>query len=170
MDFWSTNWGDVATAVGIFVSFGGLVWAIKEARGARSASQAAQNAARETRDQIARHLQTVNLERAIGLIQLVKALHDNNQWEAAREHYQTLREMLIDIIARCPDEQAAFRERLTTARTAIRLMEDFVRENIGAGIIEDDRALLNRNLNDIQSALEELASVMGFGDLQGEMR
>ncbi|MCY3692110.1 MAG: hypothetical protein OXI54_11530 [Chloroflexota bacterium] len=168
MDFWSTNWGDIATAVGIFVSFGGLIWAIKEARGARSASQAAQTAARETRDQITRHLQTVDLERAIGLIQLVKTLHDNNQWEAAREHYQTLREMLTGIIARCPEQQTEFREKLATARTEIRLMEDFVRQNIVQGIEEAVRSRLNEALNGIQSDLEELASAMGFDNSQGE--
>jgi hypothetical protein len=66
-EFWSLNWGDVATVVGVVVSLVGLCWAIKEARGARSASEAAQKAAREAAGQIARHLQTVDLERAIGL-------------------------------------------------------------------------------------------------------
>ncbi len=170
MEFWSATWGDAATVVGILVSLGGLGWAITEARGARSASQAAQTAADETRDQIARHLQTVDLQRAIGLIQLVKTLHDNSQWEAAREHYQTLREMLTGIIVRCPEHQTEFRERLTTARTEIRLMEDFVRERFVAGITEHDRSRLNQNLNNIQSDLEELASAMGFGDSQGETK
>ena len=84
LEFWSVTWGDIATVVGIIVSLGGLGWAIKEARGARSASEAAKVAASETRDQIAHHLQAVDLERAIGLIERIKTLHDNDRWEAFR--------------------------------------------------------------------------------------
>ena len=167
MEFWSATWGDVATVVGIIVSLGAIVWAIKEARGARSASQAAEAAASETRDQIQRHLQTVDLHRAIGLIERIKTLHDNDRWEAAREHYQALRAMLSDVIARCPENQTEVREKLATARTIIRDTENFVRERIGKAIEDRDRSQLNQSLNDIQSDLEELASVIGFGDSQG---
>ena len=168
MELWLASWGDIATVVGIVVSLGGLGWAIKEARGARSASQAAETAASETRDQIARHLQTVDLHRAIGLIERIKTLHDNDRWEAAREHYQALRAMLSDVIARCPENQTEFREKLATARAIIRDTENFVRERIGKAIEDLDRSQLNQSLNDIQSELEELASVIGFGDSQGE--
>ena len=170
MEFWSTTWGDVATVVGIVVALVGLVWAIKEARGARSASQAAEAASSETRDQIARHLQTVDLHRAVGLIERIKTLHDNDRWEAAREHYQALRAMLSDVIVRCPENQTQFREKLATARTIIRDTENFVRRRIGTMIDDRDRSRLNQSLNDIQSELEELASVIGFGDSQGETR
>ena len=135
MEFWSVTWGDVATVVGIIVSLGGFGWAIKEARGARSASEAAEAAASETeaaeaaasetRDQIAHHLQAVDLERAIGLIERIKTLHDNDRWEASREHYQTLRAMLSDVISRCPEDQSTVREKLATARTIVFSMENF---------------------------------------------
>ena len=168
MEFWSTTWGDVATLFGIILSLGAVFWAAKEARGARSASRAAETAASETRDQIHRHLQTVDLHRAIDLIERIKTLHDNNRWEAAREHYQELRAMLSDVIARCPDDQTEVREKLSTARTIIRDTENFVRERSGKTIEDRDRSQLNQSLNDIQSDLEELASVIGFGDSQGE--
>ena len=196
MDFWLFNWGDVVSVIGVFVSLVGLGWAIKEARGARSASQsaqttsqaaqtasqaaeiasqaaqtasqAAQTAASETRDQIASHLQTVDLQRAIGLIERIKTLHDNGRWEAAREHYQELRSMLSDVIARCPENQTDVRDKLATARIIIRDAENFVRERIDRTIEDRDRSHLNTSLNDIQSHLEELASVIGFGDSQGE--
>lgn len=164
MEFWSATWGDAATVFGIVVSLGGLGWAIKEARGARSASQAAETAASETRDQIQRHLQTVDLQRAIGLIERIKTLHNNDRWEAAREHYQALRAMLSDVIARCPEHQTEVRDKLAAARTIIRDTENFARERIGEAIADQDRSRLNQSLNDIQSDLEELASVIGFGD------
>ena len=170
MEFWSVTWGDVGTVVGVIVSFVGLRWAIKVASGARTASKAAEAAASEARDQIANHLQAVDLQRAIGLIQRIKTLHDDNRWEASREHYQTLREMLSDVIARCPEDQSSVREELTTARTIVVGMEDFVRPRVSGGIPEQDRSRLNRRLNGIQSALEELASNVGFGNSQGETR
>ena len=170
MDFWSTTWGDVATVVGIIIALGGLGWAIKEARGARSASEAAETAAGETRDQIARHLQAVDLQRAIGLIERIKTLHDNSRWEASTEHYQTLREMLSDVIVRCPDDQGEVREKLATARTIVTEMDNLVRERSSGGVSESDRSLFGRSLNDIQSGLEELASDLGFGDPRGETK
>ena len=80
------------------------------------------------------------------------------------EQYQSLRMMLSDIIARCPENQTEFREKLATARTIVRNMENFVGERIGQPIGERERSALNQPLNDIQSDLEELASGMGFGE------
>ena len=170
VEFWSVTWGDIAAIVGIIVSLGGLGWAIKEARGARSASEAANAAASETRDQIAHHLQTVDLQRAIELIQRIKTLHDNELWEASTEHYQTLRAILSDVIARCPDNQIGVREKLATARTIVSEIENLVRQRFARPISDDDRSSLNQGLNHIQSDLEELASNLGFGDSQGETR
>ena len=170
MEFWSVTWGDVATVVGIIVSLVGLAWAIREAHGARSASEAAEAAASETRDQIAHHLQAVDLERAIGLIERIKTLHDNSQWEASTEHYQTLRAMLSDVIARSPEDQSDVREKLATARIIVRDMENFVRSRDSGAIPDHDRSRFNEGLNAIQSDLEELASNIGFGGSQGETR
>lgn len=161
--FWSVTWGDVATVAGIIVSLGGLSWAIMEAQGARSASEAAKAAASATRDQIARYLQAADLQRAIGLIERIKTLHDNGRWEASREHYQPLRAMLSDVIARCPEDQAVVREKLATARTIVGDVEDFVRGRVGSAISERDRSRLNQSLSHIQSDLEELASNVTFG-------
>ncbi len=157
VEFWSVTWGDIATVVGIIVSLVGLAWAIIVARGARSA-------ARETRDQIAHHLQTVDLQRAIALIEQVKTLHDNDRWEASTEHYQTLRAMLSDVIARSPEDQSDVRAKLATARTIVRDIENFVRGYDSGAIREHDRSQLNESLNAIQSDLEELASNVGFGN------
>lgn len=173
MEFWSSTWGDVATIAGIIVSLVGLAWAIREASKARSASEAANAAASEARDQITRHLQAADLQRAIGLIERIKTLHDNDRWEGSREHYQTLRAMLSDVIARCPEDLASVREKLATARTIVGDMENLVRRrasSAAAAISERERSRLNQRLSEIQSDLEELASNIGFGNTQGETR
>ena len=127
-------------------------------------------AARETRDQIAHHLQAADLQRAIGLIERIKTLHDNDRWEASREHYQTLRAMLSDVIYRCTENQVGVREKLATARTVVGDMENLVRRRFSSSISDRERSRLNQRLNGIQSDLEELASSVGFGDSQGETR
>lgn len=170
LEHFAGNWGSWVSVLGVIVSSVGLGWAISEARRARNASQAARTAARETRSYIARHLQAVDLERAIALIQRIKLQHDTGQWDAAREQYQSLRFMLSNIIARCPDEQVGLRDELIAARAAITAMEDLVRASISSGIAESDLAELNRDLNGMQSSLEQLASAIGFGDEHGGAR
>ena len=129
-------------------------------------------AASDTSSQIARYLQTVDLQRAIGLIQRIKTLHDNDRWEASRELYQSLREMLSDIITRCPDEQADVRKKLMAARTTVSKTEESVRRRVSStqAVSDTIRSQFNKKLNGIQSDLEELASSVGFGDSQGETR
>ena len=166
MGYLADNWGSLASVTGVVVSLAGLAWAIIEARGARSASQAARAAANETRSDIARHLQAVDLQRAIALIQRIKILHVAGRWDAALEQYQSLRQMLSDIIARCPESQAGIRARLDTARIGVTEMENLVVERGGQVGEEPDTALLHRILNLIQSDLEELASDLGFGNQQ----
>ena len=106
IDFVTDNWGSLASAAGLVVSFVGIGWAIIELRRARAAAQAARAAANETRNDIARHVQAVDLERAIALIQRIKLLHDIGRWDAAMEQYQALRSILSHIIARCSESQS----------------------------------------------------------------
>ena len=163
-EFVTDNWGSLASVTGAVISFIGLGWAIIAARRARSASQAAHQAANETRNEIARHLQAVDLERAIALIQRIKLRHDTGRWDASLEQRQSLREMLSYIIALCPERQTGIRARLAAARIGVMEMGNIVAEYVGQVGEEPDAALLYRILNLIQSHLEELASDLGFGN------
>ena len=119
---------------------------------------------------MAHNLQTVDLQRAIGLIARIKTLHDNNQWDASRELYQTLRAMLSDVIVRCPNDEVGVRSKLATARTILTDAEDFVRRPDSNPIPEPGLSRLNETLNQTQSDLEELASNVGYSDSQGERK
>ena len=170
MEFWSTTWGDIATLVGIVVSLGGLSWAIIEASGARTASEAAEAAAKEASEQIAHRLQTADLQRAIGLIERIKTLHDNDRWDASVELYQSLRAMISDVIARSSENKVDVSEKLATARLIVRTMENSVRGRDNGAISKRERSQFNGMLNEIQSNLEDLASSVSFADSQGETR
>lgn len=168
MEFWSTTWGDIFAVAGVIASLSALGWAIWEAHGARTASKAAEAAANEMKDQIARHLQTVDLQKAIGLVERIKNLHDDDRWEVSKEHYQALTAILSDI-ARSPDTQDSVRESLATLRTMVRDMDNLVRRRLGQSIAVDDKSRFNRVLNQIQSQLEEMASATRFGEKQREI-
>ena len=164
MEFFLDHWGDIFSVIGVVVSMVGLFWAVREAKGARSAASAAEKATIETKDSIGRHLVTIDLQRAVGLIQRLKLLHSANRWDAALEQYQSLRAIISDIIARYPELDTEIRRRLSLARHQIRRMEDLVEDSAGQGLETDEWAPLNHRLNEIQSDLESIASTMEFGD------
>ena len=164
MDFVANYWGDSVSLFGVIISSIGLIWAIKVAHGARSASRGARLATLQTSKRIQRYLQTVDLERSVGLVQRLKLLHSNEQWQAALEHYQQIRAMMADIIERCPQEDTERQAKLATARILLRDMENFVASRARSGIRVRDRSRMQQLLNQIQSDLEEVASRTGFGD------
>ena len=160
MEFLQNHWGGLASVLGLFISLIGLGWAIREARGAKSA-------ALETQERIGHHLVIVDLERAVALIQRLKLLHDTGRWEGALEQYQTLREMLSSIVVRYPDPDPARRQRLILARNRVTDMESQVRSQLAQGLPPETHAALDRQLNEIQSDLEDMANAIGLGGEQG---
>ena len=163
MDFLSDHWGNIFSVIGVVVSVVGLAWAILEAQGAKSAAQAAEQATIETRDSIGRHLVTIDLERAVSLIQRLKLLHRESRWEGALEQYHPLRAIISDIVSRYPELEVEVREDLTRARTSLSHMENSV-ESYRQRPEDADFTSLNIRLNDIQSDLEGIASAMEFGE------
>ena len=79
--------------------------------------------------------------------------------------------MLSEIIARCPEIQTAFREKLANDRIIVKDIENLVDEYINQDIEDSRRANLNRQLNEIQSDLEDLANEEVFwrSPRRGEM-
>ena len=166
------HWGSLVSVAGLLVSSIGLFWAIKFAYGARKASL-------DTSTRIVSHLRTIDLQRAIGLIQRIKLLHNIERWHGALEQYQTLRAMMADIIARCPPEEEERLSSLSTARALLITMENSVERIAGQGIAgqgiagqgiagqgisERERSRFHEQLNQIQVELEALVSFIGFGD------
>jgi hypothetical protein len=158
VEFLVSHWGGVSSVVGMIVSVAGIGWAIKEARGAHSASQAAKTAANATRDRVARRLRATDFERAVGVVNRLKLLHSIERWEAAIEQYQTLRTMINDILSYHLQSDTEHTQTLTTARLLVSRMETYVEIRIDNGLDARDRAVLGRRLAAVQSALEDTAT------------
>ncbi len=156
--------GFLASVLGLLVSLIGLGWAIKVAKGARNASEEARKASFDTRSRIVNHLQTVSVQRAIGLIQRIKLLHESDQWDRALEQYQVLREMISHIVNSYPESDWEGIARLSTARTRIGEMEVAVGRSAAQGMADRQRIRFQHELNQIQSDLEDLASSSTMGD------
>ena len=160
MNYFLEHWGDFASLLGFIITIAGLSWAIRSAREARKSATAAEAASIETREAITRVLTIVDLERAVALIQRLKVLHREKNWESGLEHYQTLRAMLADIDAKHPALTPELHTTLREAIVQIKVIEDSVDRTRDA---EPSGARnFNEVLNAIQVSLEETVSSAHF--------
>ena len=154
-DNWPTWFGVVLSALGLLAAF----VAMKRAGKAQTAAAAAETATQETRKAITRTLTTVELQRAIALVQRLKELHRERRWDLSLEHYQTLRVMLEDIDSRHPDPDPKLHATFREAIPRIKIMEDSVDKAVQT---ENNNPTGARNFNtlliSIQSDLENIAS------------
>ena len=101
---------------------------------------------------------TIDLERSIALIQQLKSLHRDGHWRVSIAHYQTLREMISAIVHQSQESDSELRKRLLEATASITVMERQVESWVVHGAASVDAVELNRQLNDIQSDLENLSN------------
>ena len=167
---WTTNWGSWVSLGGLVVSLGGLVVIFFQARKARISSQAAEKAATQTSERIARYLQTVSLERAIAATQRVKLLHRFGAWEASLEQYQVLRTLMNEIISRMVPNSDQNRTVLVNDQALLRSVEREVTERVGQGSPPHLTTNFHRAVDQIQSDLESLIGGSDVGDAPREQR
>ena len=154
--FLSAFWSDLVTAIGLLLTLAGLVAAILLAWGAKSASEAAKDAANKSRSQMSRELQLGDLQRTIGLINSIQILQRVDRWEASTALYPWLAAMLTIVIGHCPPEKVEIRENLSTLRASVVKIDDpFSGRNVSSEIERDQ---INRTLNLIQTTMYELES------------
>jgi hypothetical protein len=137
MDFLQDNWGSLASVVGLFATVIGLSIAISTTRAARdsadqsrTAAEVAKIASVETRDAISRTLTSVDLQRAIAVIERLKVVHREQKWEVALERYSGLRAMLADIEARIANRSPSISREFRDATAQLRIIEDSVDKSI----------------------------------------
>ena len=152
MEFISENWGSLASALGLLVSLGGLIWAIRAARGARTAAQSAEKAATQTRRAIRRDLTVMDIERANARLEALKVQHRSEQWEVALAAYPEILNMLYDIRNRLTDESY---NDMSWAVDRIYDIQDAVEQGRQSSLYPN-AANLNRTLSQIQSRLRNI--------------
>ena len=171
MGYFLDNWGNFVGVAGAIVSLAGLVVsyvAMRRAGKARDAATAAEVASNETQVEITKVLAIVDLERAIGLIERLKAFHRNSQWEAAIGHYPDLQYMLTNILIRHPRPTEELYTTLNAALTKLRVIETNVDRAIRNGSVPRGSNNFNNDLTDIESDLRRIASSTQFSGSEVE--
>lgn len=165
MEYFLDNWGGfigiaglVITGIGVIISY----LAFHRAGKARDAAAAAEVASKETRAAMTRTLTTVDLERAIALLQRLKEMHRANRWETCLEHYQPLRVLLSEIRSRHPALTSELQRTLETAILDVTEMENAIVAALRESAEITAAAEFDRTLNRIQSELESLSSSSHF--------
>ena len=165
MDYFLDNWGSFVGVLGVIISSGGLIItfvAMVRAGKAREAATAAEEATRDTQRSISTVLANVDLQCAIALVQRLKVLHREENWEASLEHYQPLRAMISDINGRYPLPREEQHTILREAIPQIRVIEDVVARSLSSGRDPAQEKDLDIVLNFIQESLEQIASSTYF--------
>lgn len=95
MGYFLDNWGSFIGAISLVVTVAGFALAIYRVGQAQKAAAAAEEASKNTAESITKVLAIVDLERAMGLIERLRAFHRGSQWSAAIGHYPDLRYSLL---------------------------------------------------------------------------
>ena len=160
MDYLSENWGSIVGLLGFLASVGGLVYAFLARRAAKSAEQAA----RDAREALSRSLSSVDIERAVELINRLKDLHRQRDWGQAIWMYQILRRTLTEIRASLPAGFEQSREDIEAFLPEMTQMENSVRRSLHHDSEPEDGPVFDEMLNGIQQELESLQSTITYGD------
>lgn len=158
MDYFLDNWGSFVGLLSLIITIIGFGVAIHRVTQARRSAAAAEVASQKTRVAITRVLTVVDLQRAIALIERLKALHRDNKWDASLGHYQELRAMLSDIEATHPAPTPDLHTTLREAIVQVRRIEDSVDEALRENTEPSGARNFNQVLNTIQANLEQIAS------------
>jgi hypothetical protein len=168
MDYFLDNWGSFVGLLSLIVTIIGFGVAIHRATQARKSAAAAEAASQETRKAVTKVLTLVDLQRAIALIQRLKALHRDNKWDACLGHYPDLRAMLADIDASHPAPTPGVHTTLRESILQLKVIEDSVDRALNDGTDPSGARNFNEVLNTIQVSLEEMASFTYFAGSEAD--
>ena len=158
MEFLSENWGNLVGLLGFLASVGGLVFAFSACRAAKSA----ENAAIQARQALTRTISSIDVERAVALINRLMEVHRRGNWDFALALYQDLRRTLSEIASGVPPELRPHGESIRGAIPQVTTISQLVNQHryqpeSGEPI---DIPRIDDSLNSIQQYLELLQSDM----------
>lgn len=158
----------IISLIGLIAAFIGLIAALKAAHRASKAREAAEEARRETRTAMTRALTTVDLERAIALVQRLNELQRDGRWEISQALYPTLMTNLSDINSRHPAITPELQQQLQGAILQITEMGSEVAVAIREGSEPSEFQAFNRILNNIHVSLLNISGSIQFFHEQSE--
>jgi len=167
VDYFVENWGNFVGLLGLLASVGGLFYACL----ARRAAKSAEKAAREARQALARTISSIDVERAVAMINRLMEVHRQGNWDHALSMYQDLRRTLSEIGTSIPQDLVEYRNSVQESIPQITAMINLVnRFRDGSDHTRPEYiSSLNEILNGIQQRLEMLqGSMLHTDDRRGD--
>ena len=151
---------DVATLVGLAITFVGFIVTIWNVVKSRSAAERAQQAAENARSSLLKVDSIAGLSGALGGFDDLKRLHRSGTWEGMPERYATQRRILIAIRTGNPRLTDAQKAILQSAIQQLSGMEKQIEEHLANPTDPPDAARLNgivsRQCDNLTQLLTEL--------------
>lgn len=94
---WATQWGNIASICGVFLTVFGFIATIIGVWRSKSAAEEAKKAAEDTRDSIARYDAIADLAAALTIMDEIKRLQRNGVWAVLPDRYSELQRRLTAI-------------------------------------------------------------------------
>lgn len=91
------RWGDLASVAGLLVSLVGFFFTLRGVWRARSAAEAARDAARQTQEAIVRSDMIADVSAVIAMMNEVKRFHRDGNWPGSLERCSEIRQKIISI-------------------------------------------------------------------------
>ncbi len=153
------NWVNLLGLLSFVLTLVGLGIAFVQVKKARTAAEAASEAAKATQEALSKSLTIGDLKNAIALLEKVKSYHRADKWEVAIEWYQPIRAALADARARYPGLAQEQTRQINAGIAHIREMGNVVEQALRSGLLPPANVSgIAERLNAVQSSLESLVS------------
>jgi hypothetical protein len=93
------QWANFSSVTGLAVSLVGFIWTLVIVWKSKTASQKAERAALNMKDALLKSESLTNCTAAINLIEEIRVLHREEEWEKSRYRYSRLTPMLLSLKA-----------------------------------------------------------------------
>ena len=155
------EWANLGIGIAaLVVSLSGFAIAIWQIRKARSAAEAAADAATKARDALVHRLAIGDLARASSEIDRLKELHRTQEWQRALDQHPRVRQTLVEVRTRIHDEPAETVTAFQVAIAQLAEMESAVERALADPEQSPISLRLNATLVSIQETLDDLRGVL----------
>jgi hypothetical protein len=155
-------WGDWSSLLGLIVGLVGFAFAVALLLKAKSAAEAAQEAANGTTQQLQRNFALTDIAATILTAREIMRLQRAERWEIALERYGELKTQLIRVREENPSFSPERKTDIQNVIVQIRVLEGNIEELVSSVNPSPDLARWNKTLSGILETLQSLSVSLTF--------
>ena len=157
---------DYATLIGLAFTIVGLVFNMRQIYNTKNAAFQAKDAAESTLKTIRKNNLIADVAKIVALIEDIKELNRNHNWNKLVEKYSFMRQTLVALRQPLQEKYPVYKDDLTALITLASSLERHVESIIATpeGSIEIDIANWNTEINDRVEFIYELEAQIGEAD------